>query len=82
MISRAAAVRGALLLTSAGLAFTPLSFSAERGVSTEVAACSDGTCCFEESSLCIINGIRTYNAYDKGSAGPCGADQPLPPPGG
>lgn len=71
MNSPTAILRCASLLLAFGLAFTPLTISADDGVSASTAACMDGTCCPEESSQCIINGIRTFNSYDKGSGGPC-----------
>jgi hypothetical protein len=75
MNSPTAILRCASLLLALGLAFTPLTISADGGVSASTATCMDGTCCPEEDSLCIIDGVRTFNSYDKGSAGPCG-----PPP--
>lgn len=80
MNSPAAILRCASLLTAFGLAFTPLRITADGGVSASTASCMDGTCCPEESSVCIIDGVRTYNSYDKGSGGPCGNTQPAPSP--
>ena len=82
MKSPVSILRCASLLIASGLAFTPFTISADGGVSASTASCQDGTCCPEESSICIIGGVRVFNSYDKGSAGPCGATQPAPPPGG
>jgi len=80
MKSPVSIVRCASLLLAFGLAFTPFTISADGGVSASTAACQGGTCCPEESSICIIGGVRTFNSYDKGSGGPCGDTQPAPPP--
>lgn len=63
-------------------AFVPLTISPGRGLHVN-AACADGTCCAELKSDCIINNIRTPDAYAKLSGGSCsGAEEPLPPAGG
>lgn len=49
----------------------PLAWSPSRGVETAAAACDDGTCCPQEGSDCIINGILTHDAYAKLGGGSC-----------
>lgn len=52
-------------------AFAPVAYSSDRGLITSSATCEDGTCCPEDKSLCIINGIISENSYDKGTEGSC-----------
>lgn len=59
----------------------PVRWSASRGLIAAEAACSDGTCCSEPNSDCIINNILTENAYRKTGPGSCkDPTQPAPPP--
>jgi len=62
-----------ILLSSAAVvaALSPFTISLTDGVTTRTAACSDGTCCTEEASICFINGVRTDNAYFKAGGGSC-----------
>jgi len=48
----------------------PVEFSA-RGLGTAMASCSDGTCCSEPKSDCIINNMLVVNSYRKTGDGPC-----------
>lgn len=50
-------------------AISPVTLS-KSGAIVPARVCADGTCCREDKSLCFINGIRTENAYYKGT-GPC-----------
>lgn len=50
-------------------AIAPITVSSSDGI-VPAQACADGTCCAEDKSICIINDIRTDNAYYKGT-GPC-----------
>ena len=67
------AIRLRIVISSAAVvaALSPFTFSLASGVTTRTAACSDGTCCTEEASICFINGIRTDNAYFKAGGGSC-----------
>jgi len=57
-----------LILLGAGIAraVSPVTIS-PSGAIVPAEACADGTCCAEEKSICFINGIRTDNAYYKGT---------------
>ena len=59
-----------VLCAAALLAATPLTLSPSEGVQVAT-ACADGTCCPEQGSDCIINGILTQNAYAKLTGGKC-----------
>lgn len=60
---------------------TPVRWSSDSGLIAAELACSDGTCCPEVNSECIINGISTMNAYRKTGPGSCKEPtQPAPPP--
>lgn len=63
-------VRVAVVAFGALAGMSPVSFFTAAGL--EVAtACADGTCCPEEGSDCIINGILTQNSYRAATPGPC-----------
>lgn len=63
-------VRVAMVAFGALAGMSPVSLSTSAGL--EVAqACADGTCCPEEGSDCIINGILTQNAFRAAKPGPC-----------
>lgn len=51
-------------------ALAPVEFSA-HGVSAAKASCSDGTCCPEAKSDCIINNILVADSYRKTGEGKC-----------
>ena len=56
-----------VILASAALgAMSPVTISSSGRIE-EARACADGTCCSEDRSLCFINGIRTNDAYYKGT---------------
>lgn len=61
-----------LLTTAAVAAAAPLTLSSGGRIVANH-ACADGTCCSEEKSLCFINGIRTQDAFYKGT-GSCMAE--------
>ncbi|HEX6036800.1 MAG TPA: hypothetical protein VFZ20_02145 [Longimicrobium sp.] len=63
-----------LVLAAVPAAVSPVTFSPERGL-VPATACADGTCCYEEKSLCFINGVRVADAYMNGSAGSCAVQQ-------
>jgi hypothetical protein len=65
-MSRTRKLRLALLGGSILGAISPITVSSS-GAIVPAQACADGTCCAEDKSLCFINGIRTNNAYYKGS---------------
>jgi hypothetical protein len=66
-------LRLALLGGSILAALSPVTVSTS-GRLIPLRACADGTCCAEDKSICIINGIRTDNAYYKGP-GSCAPPQ-------
>ena len=68
-MARTRKLRLALLGGSVLAAMSPVTVSSS-GRLVPAQACADGTCCAEDKSICIINGIRTDNAYYRGP-GPC-----------
>lgn len=68
-MSRTRKLRLVLLGGSILGAISPITVSSS-GAIVPAQACADGTCCPEDKSICIINDIRTDNAYHKGT-GPC-----------
>lgn len=65
-MSRARAFR--LLVVGGGIlgALSPVTMSSSGRI-VPARACADGTCCAEDKSVCIINNIRTDDAYYKGT---------------
>jgi hypothetical protein len=59
-------IRLFLLACAAVVAASPVTVSSSGRIE-EAKACADGTCCSEPGSLCFINGIRTEDAYYKGT---------------
>ena len=66
-------LRLALVGGSIMAALSPVTVSSS-GRLVPLRACADGTCCTEDKSICIINSIRTDNAYYKGP-GSCAPPQ-------
>lgn len=65
-MTRIERIRLILLATSTVAALSPVTISPSGHV-VPSQACADGTCCPEPKSICFINGVRTDNAYYKGS---------------
>jgi hypothetical protein len=68
-MSRTRKLRLVLICGSILGAISPITVSSSNGI-VPAQACADGTCCPEDKSICIINDIRTENAFYKGT-GPC-----------
>lgn len=68
-MSRTRKLRRVLVGASILGAISPITVSSSDGI-VPAQACADGTCCPEDKSICIINDIRTENAFHRGT-GPC-----------
>lgn len=68
-MSRTRKLRLVLLGGSILGAISPVTVS-PSGAIVPARACADGSCCPEDKSICIINDIRTDNAFYK-STGSC-----------
>jgi hypothetical protein len=73
MISRRWKLHVSLIGVAMLVSFSPLGFSAERGVAASSAHCE--TCCPENLTTCLICGtkscIRSDNYYEAKIGGPC-----------
>jgi len=58
---------------------TPLTFSRGRFIAS-TAACQDGTCCPEKSSICVVGTHQIDDKYYKPAGSCTDPKQPLPPP--
>lgn len=65
-MTRARKLRLVLLGGSMLGAVSPITVSSSGSI-VPAQACADGTCCAEPRSICFINGIRTNDAYYKGT---------------
>lgn len=65
-----------LMVGAATASLAPSAFSSE-GFRPREARCA--TCCVEEGSTCVVDGIGNPDRYYKAS-GPCGDTAPAPPP--
>lgn len=68
-MSRTWKLRLVLLGSSIVAAISPVTVSSS-GALVPAKACADGSCCPEDKSICIINDIRTDNAFYK-TTGSC-----------
>lgn len=68
-MSRTWKLRLVLLGSSIVAAISPITVSSS-GAFVPAQACADGTCCSEDKSICMINDIRTDNAFYK-TTGSC-----------
>jgi hypothetical protein len=55
-----------MILVATLAAISPLTLDSSGRISASE-ACADGTCCWEDKSMCFINDIRTDDAFYRGS---------------